>query len=308
MIGQKYGKLTVIEMIYDNKRKQYSKCLCICECGNKIIKDSYSLRNPKTNKLPSCGCNIIEYKRKEYTNHIIGKKYNKLLILEEIWEYPKSKNKLRCKCDCGNEIIVSRNDVITNHTKSCGCLQKEIMRKIRTTNDSGYISEYGVKIHKPYKRNKKGQMLWECECSCGNNFYDLPARIKNGHVRSCGCLISSSMETYIQKFLENNNVKYINQYTFEDCLNKKGNRLRYDFAIINNNKIFYLIEYDGKQHFEPVEYFGGNDSFKLRQEYDSIKDEYCKINNIPLLRLPYYLSNEDIKNKIQEKIINILNP
>jgi len=47
------------------------------------------------------------------------------------------------------------------------------------------------------------------------------------------------------------------------------------------------IEYDGVQHFEPVAHFGGEEAFQCTQERDAIKDQYCKDNNIRLIRISY---------------------
>ena len=56
------------------------------------------------------------------------------------------------------------------------------------------------------------------------------------------------------------------------------------------------IEYQGEQHYRPIEYFGGEESFYLQQKHDQIKRNYCKHNNIKLLEIPYW---EDI-----EKVLN----
>ena len=93
------------------------------------------------------------------------------------------------------------------------------------------------------------------------------------------------------------------QYTFDDCKNIYV--LRFDFGILYNDKLLGLIEYDGKQHFEPIEYFGGKDGFIETQKRDKIKNEYCKVHNIPLLRLPYTLSIEEIKIKVHEYYLSL---
>ena len=72
----------------------------------------------------------------------------------------------------------------------------------------------------------------------------------------------------------------------------------------DKGEVFYLIEYDGKQHFEPIEFYGGEKHFEEIKIRDSIKNQYCFENNIKLLRLKYDLSNEEIK----EKIVNIIYP
>ena len=49
----------------------------------------------------------------------------------------------------------------------------------------------------------------------------------------------------------------------------------------------YLIEYDGEQHFQKNDFFGGEKAFLERQERDLIKTQWCKEHNIPLIRIPY---------------------
>lgn len=97
---------------------------------------------------------------------------------------------------------------------------------------------------------------------------------------------SSKGENLIAKVLENKNIDYVTQFIFDDC--KYVSPLRFDFAINNANQNRILIEYDGRQHFEPVDYFGGEKSFKQTQIRDKIKNQYCKDNNIPLLRIPHW--------------------
>jgi len=63
-----------------------------------------------------------------------------------------------------------------------------------------------------------------------------------------------------------------------------SSQLRFDFFIPSLNA---AIEYDGEQHFRPVEQWGGEKSFKKTIERDTLKNEFCKINNIYLLRIPY---------------------
>ena len=124
----------------------------------------------------------------------------------------------------------------------------------------------------------------------------------NGHICSCGCLSSSIGELTIKKLLENNNILFKQQITFENCKNK--HLLPFDFYV--NNK--YLIEFDGIQHFQPVEHFGGIVEFKERKQNDEIKNNYCKINNIPLIRIPYTtlktLQLEDLLLETTQYLIN----
>ncbi len=304
-VGLEVGKLKVIEMIYPNRdtdAKEIAKALCKCECGNEVVRSIGSLLAAKKALVnASCGCNRIgefNYNYKSMTN----KKYGRLLVVEEIWDCDNyTKPMVRCKCDCGNDVIISRHDVLCSHTQSCGCLQRERISESRKTNYSGYISDSGVEILYPTKKNKKNQQLWRCKCFCGNTFEDLPIRIKNNHTQSCGCGRKSIKEKIISDFLLSKDIDFIPEYTYEDCKNKYV--LRFDFAILNKDKtVKCLIEYDGQQHFKPVSLFGDIKGYEQTIYRDNIKNQYCKDNNIPLLRLPYYLSNDEIKEKILNTI------
>jgi hypothetical protein len=56
-------------------------------------------------------------------------------------------------------------------------------------------------------------------------------------------------EYVIQKLLEENNICFKREYSFNDLLSPKGKKLRFDFAIFENDELQLLIEFDGRQHF-----------------------------------------------------------
>jgi very-short-patch-repair endonuclease len=74
------------------------------------------------------------------------------------------------------------------------------------------------------------------------------------------------------------------QKTFDDCLSTKNWKLKFDFYLPEQS---ICIEYDGLQHFKPIDYFGGVKSFNELKQRDSIKDKYCLENNIKLIRIPF---------------------
>jgi hypothetical protein len=105
-------------------------------------------------------------------------------------------------------------------------------------------------------------------------------------------LSSSKGEEKIYQYLSLNDYEFEKEFTFNDCRGINDGYLRFDFAIFFDNEI-KLIEYDGKQHFESVEYWGGDSNLATThlattQANDKIKDKYCKENNIDLLRIPYW--------------------
>lgn len=297
MTDNKYGHLTVMQMLpnYQGKRKTF--CLCKCDCGNEVIRNAYSLRTYSTD-LTSCGCTKKEQVRRSCGKEINGMKFGRLLVLETYWDLPKPK--VKCQCDCGNIGVYSKNDVQTGHTSSCGCYNKERITETSTKDWSGYVSECGVEAIAPYKQNDKGQWLWTFKCPlCNKEFVMLPIKVKNNHTTSCGCKKLSSVERIITQYLNNQSVDYVSQYSFNDC--KYKYKLKFDFALLGNVKnVIGLIEYDGKQHFEPIEWFGGETAFNNSVIRDNIKNEYCKTKNIPLLRLNYMQDILEIEEQLDE--------
>ena len=111
--------------------------------------------------------------------------------------------------------------------------------------------------------------------------------IANGTIISCGKHffengISKPVEKIMQ-ILKDNNIKYILEKTFDTCINPKTNKkLRFDFYIEDK----YLLEYDGEQHFK-ISFHNTEEDLNNIQERDNIKNNWCKNNNIPLIRIPY---------------------
>lgn len=109
----------------------------------------------------------------------------------------------------------------------------------------------------------------------------------------------SKGEQRIENFLQDNSYEYIKEYTFGDC--RDIGLLPFDFYLINNNVI---IEFDGQHHFMPVNFNGISDeealkNFNSTQKHDRMKNDYCKKNNIELIRIPYwdYKNIEEILTK-----------
>lgn len=105
-------------------------------------------------------------------------------------------------------------------------------------------------------------------------------------------------EYQIFEILTKNNIIFEVQKSFNDCINPKtGYKLKFDFYLPYYN---CCIEYDGKQHFDAIEYFGGEQGLKNIVFRDNIKNQYCQEKNITLLRVKYDCDN------IEETILNQL--
>lgn len=121
--------------------------------------------------------------------------------------------------------------------------------------------------------------------NCGGLYETSPHAFLRG--RRCPRCRESRGEIAIRDVLSGEGIMYDAQKMLTDCRDK--HMLPFDFAIYNNRgvNILGLIEYDGEQHFRPIEFFGGEKSFKATQRRDAIKTKYCADNGIPLLRIPY---------------------
>lgn len=183
---------------------------------------------------------------------------------------------------CGNDYFVTPYGFIKSGNRCiiCSGLKKktteEFKKEVFELEGESYtvLSEYV---------NGKTHILMEHK-TCGNKWGITRKNFLKGH-RCPKCKLSKG-EMAISNWLNENNIVYKSQYTFEDC--KYENHLRFDFAIFIEYRLISLIEFDGQQHFEPVDVFGGEKGFKLTQIRDNIKNEYCKSNNIPILRIPYW--------------------
>ena len=124
-------------------------------------------------------------------------------------------------------------------------------------------------------------------------------QIPSNHLKGQGCSLckGSKGEKTIRNYLLKNNVKFEKEKTFKNCKNE--NCLPFDFYLPEHN---LLIEYDGIQHFKPIDFFGGKKTFDLLKINDNIKNKFAINNNINLLRISYKEFN-NINNILNKKLI-----
>jgi hypothetical protein len=118
---------------------------------------------------------------------ITGQKFGRLSVLDRAGRAPNGGTMWKCLCECGTEKVVSGSSLVTGHTESCGCLQKE------------RVSAYNTKLLIPGQRfgrwtvleqgrNKGGSVCWLCQCDCGEIKEVSGHVLRSGESRSCGCL------------------------------------------------------------------------------------------------------------------------
>ena len=222
-----------------------------------------------------------------------GKKSGMLTPLYPLKERKNKNIVWHCLCDCSNECDVNARHLDGKHTCSCGCLQKKhaIQHcKKRKINLLGQTFGQLTVIAETEQRKYGGQIVWECKCNCGNICYVSSSNLITGGTKSCGCTKSHG-EQKIKDILQQNNIIFETQKTFKTCCFPNTKMFAFfDFYLPEYN---LLIKYDGIQHFKATNKGWNTEEnyFKTKQR-DEYKNNWCKENNIPLIRIPYtHLNN-----------------
>lgn len=300
LVGQTFGKLTVIEDTGERNSSRQIKWLCKCECGNTRIAIAPYLKSGKVYCCSQCAKKDKTPAPRKIKNDLTDQRFGRLTVL-----YPTDKRTSdrciiwHCKCDCGNETDVSSKSLKQGNTKSCGCLNTETRAALGRSHKKDLTGQVFGKLTvlEDSGQRQDNNILWKCQCECGNQPLIKGTALLHG-VKSCGCLKSKG-EARIAELLSENNISFETQKTFDDCLFPDTNYHAYfDFWVDNK----YLIEYDGIQHFKPSD---NSKSWNTEQNMietkkrDEFKNEWCKKKGISLIRIPYTklknLTIEDLK-------------
>ena len=277
-----FGKLTVLFRV-QNDKQGLSQWLTECGCGNQIVVRGTSLRNGHTR---SCGCAQSEIASKTLAKDFQpGDQVGYWTIIHRADGYKGKGAYWHCRCRCGTERDICGEHLRNKDSLSCGCLQKEMMAA-KTVDLTGQKFGYWTVLNIS-KNRIADEVMWTCMCECGTIRDVSGHALKRGSSTSCGCR-NSIGEFNIKQILDNYNIKYIhNRGYFENLKGVGGFPLRYDFILLDQNDTpYYLIEFDGPQHNEPIEQFG-IESFYTTQQHDALKNQYALLHNIPLVRIPY---------------------
>jgi hypothetical protein len=195
-VGDVFGRWTVLDGLYRDDGGGKSKWLCRCRCETERLIAGSSLRKGTSR---SCGCLRGEQVRQRNLDMATprdGDVFGRLTVVEDLGLFPytqrKRRWKVRCTCECGNEVVVWENDLKTGHTQSCGCLR---LLEANVTVGERY-GRWEV-IAGPFHENQ-----WRCRCECGTerlvSGYGL-LRDGSGGSRSCGCLSRERFAKMVSK-------------------------------------------------------------------------------------------------------------
>ncbi|PNX47346.1 MAG: hypothetical protein BV457_05850 [Thermoplasmata archaeon M9B1D] len=265
------------------------------ECSNEYETNFYYFLS--TNKIICNNCaRIKSLKNRIKYDYDIFKEYG----LEMIEKYNGHSKRIYCLNEdgyyvyCSPESLKNINDSSSTIFHSCN---KYIIKNIKNfININGLECEL---LSKEYKSSKDKLVF---KCSCGNTYYNTIYSLRNGISTLCkGCgkiNVKSKMEDYVERYLNSIGIENYREKTFIDCRDKY--LLPFDFYLPIHN---ICIECQGKQHYEPIDYFGGEKRLEYVKYHDKIKREYCKENGIELIEISYIDFNKgNIENIINNYI------
>jgi hypothetical protein len=253
--------------------------------------------------LEGCGCSQCCKEKIGAKNRKIHSQYIEELAqinphIIVVGTYINNKTPILHRCVIDGYEWMTRPDNVLN-SKGCPMCRDRLISNMFRKNHTWYITELS-KIHPDIEVVEKyvdydTPIMHRCKID-GNEWYAKPRNTLRGFGCSeCG---GYSGEKSISKWLKEHDIKYIQQYRFSNCRDDKP--LPFDFYIPKYN---LCIEYDGRQHFIPVDFAGKGDEWAkeqltITQYHDAIKNAYCQTNNISLLRISYLQNIEEELEKI----------
>lgn len=235
-------------------------------------------------QCPQCiGEAITPQYYKKIVYDLVGDEY------DVISDYVDANTKIKYKHNlCGCEFSMKPSSFKKSGSK-CGnpfCKREYYIRtsKPKFIEDfyNTHFDEYELKSE--YIGSLKPIDIYHKKCG---NLFSIQKAYKSLNKEICPyCTCNKSKgEANIISILDKNNKKYIYQYKYSTLLGLGNGELSYDFYLPDDN---LLIEYQGEQHYRPVEIFGGQEQFEIQQEHDRRKRQYANDNNIKLLEIPYW--------------------
>ena len=229
--------------------------------------------------------------------HCIGRNDDEEIILDEMYKANPNIEvlepirgrrkgiKIRCKKH-DNISIASPYDII--HGKGCIYCGFEKLSKINKIPEDIFVNQLkasypDIELESGYN-GKTDYANFHCK-TCNARWTDIAYYVEN---RGCPICNGYSTEAEVGKCLQQYGINYTSQKSFIDCRDQRT--LPFDFYLPDYN---ILIEYDGEQHFRPVNFGGINDEEALAnlntvQYHDKIKTDYCYEHNIHLIRIPFW--------------------
>ena len=239
------------------------------------------------------GCRICCGKYQNIQEFILGNPQINTNV-HILGEYVKYDKPLCCECnDCGHLWSTTPTSLRTGSgCPECGKRKRGFSRRTSPQEFARRVYENNPNIELVTEYSRLDDPI-TCKCKIdGTVFTVSTARNLLYENVQCPFCSTSKSEQEIMKILNKHGYVYEFHYRFDDC--RYINILEFDFALFDEqHNILCLIEYDGEQHFKPIDFAGKGEVWALNQlhitqERDKVKTNYCYQNNIPLIRIPYW--------------------
>jgi hypothetical protein len=233
---------------------------------------------------PVCG-RISQTEKRKFSNEEYIQKAN--TIHRKKYSYPNLKYKnsnSKINISCPKHGIFNTNP--GNHLQGSGCPKCGIenVHKLQLKSIDDFILESNLMHNNKFNYSqvnyKGGKIKVKIICPKHGLFEQSP----NHHQRGAGCpnCNISKGEELIKKILKKHNVEFKTQFTFDELKDKR--KLKCDFYLPQSNSI---IEFNGRQHYEPVTPWGGIQNLNEIKRRDQLKRDFCKKYSINLLEIHF---------------------
>lgn len=251
--------------------------------------------------LKGCGCkpcnNLLRGKARRSSTEIFIEKSKKIhgdKFDYSVTDYTTKRNKVKIRC-IKHDLIFEQT--AENHHKnfySCPKCVEDNNRLIRKSTKD-FISEAKL-VHKnenyDYSKTEYTGTTNKASIICPKKGHGVFLQSYSCHVgkkQGCPKCCSSKGEKQIRDYLLENNITFEEQKTFPDCRHK--GLLKFDFYLPDLNT---CIEFNGRQHYEQIDFFGDESSFEDAVLRDQIKSTYCIANAIKLITIPHYTDSSSL--------------
>ena len=299
MINSKTNSFIEKASLKHNNRYDYSKVdyinsqtkvIVICENNHEF------LTRPDMHVNRGDGCRMCKNNNMYKDSNAFKKELEVIfpnLYNYELLEYNGVYNDVKIICKIHGVFIKSPNSLL----KGNGCNKCYKNGKL---NINSFIEKANSIHNNRYNYNQSVYVNSRTPIDIICEKHGIFKQLANNHLRGHGCnkCNRSKGEILIENLLESNNIEYKTEFIFSDLRHKYP--LRFDFAIFNNSELKYLIEFNGKQHYEYYPSFHRSyDEYNESLKRDTLKIDYCKNKNIKLYILRF---DSDICSEL-EKII-----
>jgi len=269
------------------------------ECNNEYMVKPNSFLSGR--RCPYCSNKKRKFKGKmtskewkDKINKHAGKEYT--LITENEFD---SSNFIELKHNsCGNIIRVKPNDFLRN-TGCRQCSHKKVTKKFTKTDEEFKEEVKNLVGHEyqfmdTYKNTYTPLKVIHTKCQ---GVYKVAPRDFLKGLRCSVCSSSRGEKTLVEYF-NKRGILYERQKTYDDLIYIR--KMYFDFYLPEFNTI---IEYHGKQHYEPIEFFGGEEVFKEQKKRDLLKKEYAIDKGINFIEIPYTYKTTKHIEKFLDKLL-----